>query len=150
LRFCLALVDVDRFKSVNDELGHLYGDEVLVHLSQIMNRSFRYYDLVCRYGGEEFAILLRDVDLAQAMEVLERFRVTVENYHFPQVGNKTVSIGVVQVEPGEIMPAIIDKADKALYYSKTHGRNQMHAYEKLVASGELAPRESKSGDVELF
>lgn len=147
---CFAMIDIDKFKQVNDELGHLYGDEVLVHFSQIMTNSFRHIDLICRYGGEEFAVVLRDVDIEGAMIILDRFRRTVESYQFPRIGTKTISIGMVQIGSGEIMTSVIDKADKALYYAKTHGRNQVQVYEKLVESGKLEPYSSGDGDVELF
>lgn len=147
---CFAMIDIDHFKQVNDDLGHLFGDEVLVHFARIMNKSFRHIDLTCRYGGEEFAVVLRDVDLPGALIILERFRKAVERYPFPQIGTKTISIGLVQIGLGEIMTSIIDKADRALYYAKTHGRNQVQAYEKLVESGELTPHSAGNGDVELF
>ncbi len=150
MKLCFAMVDIDKFKKVNDEFGHLYGDEVLVHFSQIMTRSFRYFDLLCRYGGEEFAIVLRGVELDQAIEILERYRQTVANYLFPQVGRKTASIGVVEIQPGDVLTHIIDKADKALYFAKTHGRNQLQAYERLVEAGKLEPHQVAGGDVELF
>ena len=150
LSLCYAMVDIDNFKRVNDDFGHLYGDEVLVHFSQIITRSFRYFDLLCRYGGEEFAVVLRGVNLGQAEAILERFRKTVECYPFPQVGPQTVSVGVVQIYPGDVLPSVIDKADKALYYSKSHGRNQVNAFETLVEAGELLPHKVGGGDVELF
>lgn len=149
-RICFAMIDLDKFKLVNDNYGHLYGDEVLVHFSQILTRSFRYFDLICRYGGEEFTVVLRGAGLKQALEILDRFREAVQNYNFPQVGPQTASIGVVEIKPGEIMTTIIDKADKALYYSKMHGRNQVNAYDLLVDEGKLPPHEAGEGDVELF
>jgi len=96
------------------------------------------------------ANVLRGVELAQAIEILERYRQTVANYLFPQVGRKTASIGVVEIQPGDVLTHIIDKADKALYFAKTHGRNQLQAYERLVEAGKLEPHQVAGGDVELF
>lgn len=147
---CIAIFDIDNFKKVNDDFGHLFGDEVLVHLSQLMNRSFRNQDLICRYGGEEFAIALNGVAIDSAMNILERFRKSVEAYQVPQVGSVTISIGVVQVTEKGLLTSIIDKADKALYFSKENGRNQVHAYETLLAESKLQDVSSGTGDVELF
>ncbi|HEC16618.1 MAG TPA: GGDEF domain-containing protein [Sedimenticola sp.] len=147
---CLALLDIDHFKKVNDEWGHLIGDEVLLHFSQLLGRSFRYYDLSCRYGGEEFAVVLRGTDLATAVPVLERFRTAVERYEFPKVGQKTVSIGVSEVRPQELLTTVIERADKALYYAKEHGRNQVQAYELITAIDESEAIKSSDGDIELF
>ena len=87
---------------------------------------------------------------ALGLPILERFCKAVEMYNFPQVGKKTVSIGVVQMVAGELPSTLLDKADKALYYAKQHGRNRVCAYEHLVASGQLQENNVSSGDVELF
>jgi len=147
---CLAILDLDKFKEVNDRYGHLFGDEVLVHFSQIMIRTFRFHDHLFRYGGEEFVAILNDIELDAAIGVLERVRKAVEEHEFPQVGKKTVSIGVIQVTTNELPSTNIDKADKALYYAKQHGRNRICAYEHLVALGQLQDAEVASGDIELF
>ena len=82
----LALLDVDHFKQVNDQYGHMVGDEVLLLLAQLMQQSFREDDSLFRYGGEEFAIIFQGLAPEQAAVALERFRVRVEQYPFPQVG----------------------------------------------------------------
>lgn len=145
---CLAIVDIDHFKEVNDRYGHLFGDEMLLLFAGIMGRSFRQCDLLFRYGGEEFAIILNH-DLPTALKILDRFRATVDSFVFPQVGRKTASIGVVQVAPAELPSSVIDKADKALYYAKNNGRNQVFAYENLVSEGKIVDT-SAAGDIELF
>ena len=147
---CLAMLDLDKFKEVNDKYGHLFGDEVLVHIARLMNKSFRPYDDLFRYGGEEFVVVLQNVELEKALTILERFRNAVEMYDFPQVGKKTVSIGVIQITAGEMPSTLLDKADKALYYAKQNGRNRVCAYEHLVVSGQLQESDVSSGDVELF
>jgi diguanylate cyclase (GGDEF)-like protein len=147
---CLAMFDLDKFKEVNDKYGHLFGDEVLVHFARLMNKSFRPYDDLFRYGGEEFVVILQNVELEKALSILERFRSAVETYDYPQVGKKTVSIGVIQIAAGGMPSTLLDRADKALYYAKQHGRNRICAYEHLLNSGQLQERDVSSGDVELF
>jgi diguanylate cyclase (GGDEF)-like protein len=147
---CLAMLDLDKFKKVNDKYGHLFGDEVLVHFAGLMNKSFRPYDELFRYGGEEFVVILQNAELKLALSILERFRNVVEMYDYPRVGRKTVSIGVIQIDPGEMPSTLLDRADKALYYAKQHGRNRVCAYEHLVTSGQLQERDVPSGDIELF
>lgn len=143
-----AILDIDYFKKVNDQYGHLYGDEVLLLFAQLMTRSFRQCDLLFRYGGEEFAIIMTQ-KLPVALSVLERFRKAVEGYHFPQIGQKTVSIGVVEIGEHDILSGVIDKADKALYHAKNNGRNRICAYETLQTEG-LVDAPTKGGEVELF
>lgn len=143
-----AILDIDYFKKVNDQYGHLYGDEVLLLFAQLMSRSFRQCDLLFRYGGEEFAIILTH-KLAIALTALERFRKAVAAYEFPQIGQKTVSIGVVEIGANDILSGVIDKADKALYHAKNGGRNRICAYERLQSEG-LIETPQPGGDVELF
>ena len=145
---CLAMLDIDHFKEVNDKFGHLFGDEVLTFIGRAMNESFRYYDYLFRYGGEEFAIVLVDVDLATGLVVLDRFREKVANHIFPQIGKQTISIGVVEITTSELPVTLVDKADKSLYYAKKNGRNRVCAYQHLIESGKL--QEVRPGDVELF
>src|SRR6266852_2791075 len=107
-----ALMDIDHFKQVNDKYGHLYGDEVLLLFARVMTKSFRHYDLLFRYGGEEFVVVLNNTDLETALTILERFRITIENYNFPQIGRKTISIGVTEISNQTMLSNIIDRADK--------------------------------------
>jgi diguanylate cyclase (GGDEF)-like protein len=142
-------MDIDHFKQVNDEYGHLYGDEVLLLFSRLMTKSFRHYDLLFRYGGEEFVVVLNNTDLETALTILERFRITIENYNFPQIGRKTISIGVTEISDQTMLSNVIDRADKALYYAKKNGRNQVCCYEKLVGAG-LISNKTATEDIELF
>jgi diguanylate cyclase (GGDEF)-like protein len=120
----LALIDIDHFKAVNDEFGHLLGDEVLVQLSRLMSSSFRGNDMVFRFGGEEFVVILRNCTLETAHKILDRFRKKASAYVYPQIGHKTVSIGITRIDSSELPTTILDRADKALYFSKQNGRNQ--------------------------
>jgi diguanylate cyclase (GGDEF)-like protein len=133
----LAVVDVDHFKAVNDKFGHLYGDEVLILIANLMTSSFRSQDRVFRFGGEEFVVLLRSTTLDNAQKIIDRFRVNVETHVFPQVGNVTVSVGYVALNPYESPVNILGRADQALYFAKSHGRNQACHYDQLVSSGQL-------------
>lgn len=147
---CFAMLDIDHFKQVNDKFGHLYGDEVLLLFSRLMTKTFRYGDLLFRYGGEEFAVVLMNVDIETAVIVLERFRKVVAEYDFPQIGKMSVSLGVTIMAEKDAMAWVIDRADRALYCAKQTGRNCVHAYEQLLAEGRLSRGDSKAGDIELF
>jgi diguanylate cyclase (GGDEF)-like protein len=147
---CFALFDIDHFKHINDRYGHLYGDEVLLLFARQMTQAFRAEDPLFRYGGEEFAVVLVDMDLEGAARVLERFRNTVASYDFPQIGRVTVSIGFTANNVEEGIDKVVMCADQALYYAKHNGRNQVCCYETLVAEGKLKPVTVAAGDIELF
>jgi diguanylate cyclase (GGDEF)-like protein len=144
----LAVVDIDHFKRVNDQFGHLYGDEVLILVANILRSSFDAKDRIFRFGGEEFVVLLRSTTLEHAEKAFERFRVAIEHYTFPQVGCVTVSVGFTSTSRG-VPIEILGKADQALYYAKDHGRNQVCYYDKLVEQGKLQVRVSND-EIELF
>ena len=144
----LAVIDIDHFKQVNDRFGHLYGDEVLILLANVLRASFRSHDRIFRFGGEEFVVLLRSTTLDTAHKVFDRFRETVQNHVFPQVGQVTVSVGFVSTVSGSPVE-ILGQADQALYFAKENGRNQVRFYDALVASGDLQSRITHQ-DVELF
>ncbi|MFC1685365.1 GGDEF domain-containing protein [Pseudomonadota bacterium] len=147
----LAVIDIDFFKRINDKFGHLYGDEVLVLLANIMRESFRGYDKLFRFGGEEFVAILRTTNQAGAIHALERFRQAVAAYAFPQIGQVTVSIGFVEIAYQAIPTEVLGHADDALYYAKEHGRNRLCQYEQLVETGEIKPAPFAGGeDAELF
>lgn len=146
----VALMDLDRFKKINDKFGHLYGDEVLLLFSGLMKQSFRSSDLLVRYGGEEFVVVLTDTTLANCEKVLERFRLKVEGHWFPQVGRVTISTGAVRVSNQALPSTVLDQADQALYYAKRAGRNRVCIYEKLVKEGLIEVQEPPFGGVELF
>lgn len=141
----LAVLDIDHFKRVNDTFGHLYGDEVLIHFARLMDRSFRYTDDLFRFGGEEFVVLLSNTDGGDAAHALERFRAVVEGYDFPGVGRITVSIGYVAGDKGVLPTTLVDRADRALYFAKDNGRNQVVDF-----AGIDTVDEDESGAVQLF
>lgn len=147
--FWLAMVDIDHFKQVNDVFGHLIGDEVLILVARLMRTSFRSHDRVFRFGGEEFVVVLRCADHASANAALERFRRNMEAYDFPQVGQKTASVGFTQIVQGDSPSAACERADQAVYHAKRNGRNQVCSESDLVARG-LLKSDTKVGDIELF
>lgn len=125
----LLMMDVDRFKSLNDSYGHLEGDRVLCRVAEILKMCSRPNDIVARYGGEEFAVLLPNTDLVTGMVLAEAIRKSVEEspWSGPQV---TISIGVAQMLPTHSdTDQLIRCADEALYISKSNGRNQVNALE---------------------
>lgn len=146
----LAVFDIDHFKRVNDTFGHAIGDEVLILFARQMERTFRVADVLYRFGGEEFLAILLDVDEEKAFLALERFRDNIATHHFPQVETVTVSIGFVMVNGVDFPLELIEKADKALYYSKEHGRNQVNGFDKLVREGALVEIERDTGEAELW
>lgn len=148
--YWLVMIDIDHFKRVNDNYGHLIGDEVLLLLARLMRSHFRFYDQLYRFGGEEFVVLMRCNGETEAGGVLERLRVTTENHAFPQVGRITISIGFTEVKAGDTPSGAFERADKAVYHAKEHGRNQVCSHAALVASGDLPSEASNIGDMELF
>ena len=134
-----VMLDIDHFKLINDSMGHLYGDEVLLLLAQQMTNSFRENDLLFRYGGEEFAMVLMDITAQQAQQSLVRFREKIAAYAFPDMDQLTVSIGFTDFDKNLSMDELINQADNALYYCKTTTRNAVHSYQDLVAK-ELIPK----------
>jgi diguanylate cyclase (GGDEF)-like protein len=131
----LGMLDVDLFKSVNDTYGHIAGDAVLAHLSGIIVASVRSTDVVGRYGGEEFALLLVQAGSTEATIITNRLRERVASQRFPlpEIPDNpqqvevpiTVSIGVAQLQPDDDLESLIHRADKALYEAKGAGRNQV-------------------------
>jgi diguanylate cyclase (GGDEF)-like protein len=144
----LAVVDIDHFKRVNDQFGHLYGDEVLILVANLLRSSFRAQDRVFRFGGEEFVVLLRSTTLEDTRKIFERFRANVGKHEFPQVGQVTVSVGFCSITT-ESPVVILGHADQALYYAKENGRNRVCYYDELVSSGELKS-EVSNDEVEFF
>ncbi len=128
---CLLLLDIDRFKAINDTHGHLVGDKVIRCVADVMKRAVKGWDLVARYGGEEFVILLPSTPLAGALGVAENIRRAIERTQLIRSSSKetiariTISIGVAKYRAGEALDGFIQRADAALYRSKSGGRNRV-------------------------
>ena len=145
-----GVMDIDHFKRINDAFGHMIGDEVLLMLANRMKSHFRSHDKLFRFGGEEFVLLLKPTGLEQAFSVFDRFRQVVEDQKFPQAGRVTISIGFAQLGSNDNPTIAIQNADRALYWAKEHGRNQVCSYEQMIACGKLAPPPSLNTEVDLF
>ncbi|MEH6395044.1 GGDEF domain-containing protein [Pseudoalteromonas sp.] len=142
----LAIIDIDHFKRVNDNFGHVIGDEVILLVSRLLKNNFRFEDYVFRYGGEEFAVLFQSHDEHAAHNALNRLRANIAEYPFPQIGSLTVSAGFLELNYVDMVASLVHKADLALYESKNNGRNQVTAYSDLNLVDDIA---SDDG-IELF
>jgi diguanylate cyclase (GGDEF)-like protein len=149
VNYWLAVLDIDHFKLVNDNFGHLIGDEVLILLARLMRSCFRFTDQLYRFGGEEFVVLMRCADEPQAQATLERFRQEIAQHSFPQVNHITISIGFTPLNLDDTPSGAFDRADKAVYYAKEHGRNQVCSYTALVQSGALEASVDQE-DIDFF
>ncbi len=122
----IILIDIDYFKEVNDTYGHMVGDMVLIEFAKLLQSNIRKSDIVGRWGGEEFLIILPHSTKQQARVLAEKLRHLIEEYHFTKVGHKTASFGISELEETITIQELLDRADKALYLSKKCGRNQIH------------------------
>lgn len=131
---CLLIVDIDRFKQINDNFGHLFGDKVIRAVAETLKSRVRGQDSVARLGGDEFAVLLADTDMPGACSVAEHIRQTIEECKiFPHgkkkpIGGVTISIGVALYSSDAGLVGLLDQADKALFVSKKQGRNMASVY----------------------
>ncbi len=128
----ILMIDIDFFKKINDIHGHLIGDTVLKSVAESIREALRIEDLVSRYGGEEFAVILSETSTEKVIEVAERVRKKVEEAQFVPDLNVTVSIGVYIMEQNNDRSEVevLEKADKALYKAKNGGRNRVVFYER--------------------
>lgn len=120
----IAILDIDHFKNINDQHGHLYGDEVLLLFAGLMEKVFRHSDFLFRFGGEEFLVIINQTDQEGTEAALERFRAEIESYDFP-LSNITVSIGYTKLDADLAQNIVLEHADTALYQAKSKGRNQI-------------------------
>jgi diguanylate cyclase (GGDEF)-like protein len=136
--FSLLLIDIDHFKQINDRLGHRAGDLVLHAVAAQIGRGLRTKDLLCRYGGDEFAVFLPGIELAQALDVAERIRRATEHAQIEfngEILRVTISVGVAEHLPNsdEHWQQMLERADQELYSAKTHGRNCIEPVGKPAA-----------------
>jgi diguanylate cyclase (GGDEF)-like protein len=131
-KIVLLMLDIDHFKSINDNYGHLFGDTVLVAVAGVCRNNLRIQDLCCRYGGEEFLILLPKVEPDSAIIIAERIREHINQLTFsgyPQV-SVTVSIGICIGSSQEDIRDLIGQADAAMYCAKKSGNNKYEIAKK--------------------
>ncbi|RME35140.1 MAG: GGDEF domain-containing protein, partial [Gammaproteobacteria bacterium] len=128
---CLAMLDLDHFKEINDRYGHLLGDKVLRCLAQVLKENVKGRDTVGRFGGEEFALLLRDTDMEGARVVTEQIRSQLQRARIRRLDNGqtidqvTLSAGLARYRTGETAEELLERADALLYQAKQAGRNQV-------------------------
>ncbi len=130
---CVALMDIDHFKKINDKHGHLIGDHVLKEIAAISRRSLRESDVICRWGGEEFLLLLKNCSLEKATSIAENLRSTIAANDFSRTTDLakgklslTVSMGVAECKSQESEDSVFERADVALYQAKENGRNSVY------------------------
>ncbi|MGY4879294.1 diguanylate cyclase domain-containing protein [Vreelandella aquamarina] len=131
----LIMIDLDHFKDFNDRWGHVLGDRALVHMAEIMKGVVRDKDPICRYGGEEFTIVLQQQPMDKAFDIAERIRRELEQTPLKTDGGKdlymTCTMGIAEYQHGESTDAFINRADEALYRGKSQGRNCVLPYRAI-------------------
>ena len=125
--FSIILLDIDHFKLINDEHGHLMGDQVLREIARCLKSNIRETDYVGRWGGEEFMVICANTSLMGAEALAEMLRAKMEQVEFPEHIHATSSFGVAEYFPGESIDSLIKRADEGLYWAKHSGRNCVHA-----------------------
>lgn len=132
--YSILLIDVDKFKAINDQYGHDIGDEILVLLARTIDARIRESDSICRWGGEEFIVLLPQTVLKNALDLAECLRQSIAAIEHPRINRVSVSIGVAEHRGEETTEALVKRADEALYRAKAAGRNQVVAADDSVLS----------------
>ncbi len=123
----LLFIDIDHFKEVNDRYGHVVGDEVLRAVAAVLKNGLRATDAACRYGGEEFAVILVETDRLEALSIAERIRIAAENNRIDQLDKSTtISVGVSVLSSDDMAVDLIQRADDSMYVAKKNGRNRSH------------------------
>lgn len=129
------LLDIDHFKNINDTYGHLVGDKLLQHLAENLIPALRDYDIFCRYGGEEFLLILPNTPLLEGVEIAERLRRKIAEFTFVSERGititMTISLGVAQLTGNEDENSLVYRVDQALYGAKDMGRNRVNFLEKF-------------------
>ena len=119
------LFDIDHFKAINDQFGHLVGDQVIIEITNRVGRNLRMVDMLARWGGEEFAVILPNCRLSDAALLAEKLRALIADEAFAHVGRVTSSFGVAEWALKESLDQWIKHADNALYAAKAAGRNSV-------------------------
>ena len=140
---CCIMLDLDHFKSINDTHGHACGDAVLRDVASVLSHSTRHSDILCRYGGEEFCILVPHIEKEVAANLAENLRKSIESCDLHGL-NVTASFGVSSIDHADSPERLIDQADQALYHAKNSGRNQVVSW-----CGELGEGESRDVPISI-
>lgn len=123
--FSVIMLDIDHFKKINDEFGHLIGDKVLIDFAKLSKKCIRDCDVIGRWGGEEFLVLCSETELKDAILVAERIRKAIKEHHFATHCQHTISAGVASFAPDDTEDSLLQRADAALYEAKNSGRDQV-------------------------
>lgn len=132
----LVIFDIDCFKKVNDNYGHLIGDSILHNVTSIIKNTIRSADIFARWGGDEFVILFPNTDISQALEITERMRSCIQKNKYGMVENVTCSFGLVSLQKNENIESLLQRADKLLYKAKEQGKNTV-VYETDKDGGQV-------------
>ncbi len=127
-RFGLLFCDTDNFKGVNDVHGHQTGDRVLVMTARTLQKNIRSFDVVCRWGGDEFVLIIANVNSDELAEIAEKLRLLIQNSGFEfglETVNVTVSIGGTVIQEGDTKKTVLDRADTEMYQCKETGKNRI-------------------------
>ncbi len=144
----IVIIDIDHFKQINDKFGHVFGDEVLIIIGNLLKTSFRSGDMVFRFGGEEFVVLIKSASEDQCHQLLHRLRKKISQTNFPNIDHLTVSMGACEFRGDIFYVSLLDYADRALYQSKDSGRDAITFFN---IDEELAGKEEQFvGGVDLF
>jgi diguanylate cyclase (GGDEF)-like protein len=130
--FCVLMLDIDEFKSVNDTFGHQVGDEVLIGIARVLQANIRAIDLLGRWGGEEFLVVCRETAIGGALVLAEKLRSAINGHVFTQVPQRSISVGVAMFHLNEAPTETISRADAALYRAKQGGRNRVECGESIL------------------
>lgn len=141
----LMLIDFDHFKSINDRYGHSVGDQMLVQVAALFEVGLRVDDLLYRWGGDEFAVIMRDTDIETGMRVAERLRHKIEKFNFGLAQRVTISIGVASLQPSESAQEFFRRADQAMLGGKQGGPNHVKRADADAASPDAAARPIPGG-----
>jgi len=147
--YWLGTISVDNFGLINDKNGHLIAEEVLLLVARIMNNTFRTYDRLYRFGGEQFAVLMHCPDEALVLAAFERFRANVEKFNFPQAGRITVCAGFTRVTADDSPSTALERAERAVDFAQNNGRNKVFSHAELVRKGFFGDA-PKVGAVDIF
>ena len=121
----LIMFDIDDFKRINDTFGHHVGDDVLIHVAKLIGERIRASEILARWGGEEFIILLPQSNVENAVHLAGELRERMQAHAFPGAGTVTASFGVTRFSVGDSMDSLLQRADAAVYRAKANGRNRV-------------------------
>lgn len=125
--FSILMIDIDHFKMINDSYGHLVGDKILIQVAETIGKIIRKIDFLGRYGGEEFMVILPEIDLPGGVNVAEKIRTKIQDSTFAENIKLTISLGVAEYKVGISIDELINLADTLLYVAKKNGRNRVEA-----------------------